>query len=62
MEGPDEVDKKIVEMLNEDFTKSFSEIAKELGLTRQAISQRIKRLKEEGVIKWRFELRSKLEG
>jgi Lrp/AsnC family transcriptional regulator for asnA, asnC and gidA len=46
----DEIDKKIIEMLQEDSRKSFVEIAKELGVSDPTIHVRVKKLQEAGII------------
>ena len=46
----DEIDKKIIEMLQEDSRKPFVEIAKELGLSDPTIHVRVKKLQEAGII------------
>jgi len=46
----DEIDKKIIEMLQEDSRKSFVEIAKELGVSDPTIHARVKKLQEAGII------------
>lgn len=46
----DEVDRKIIHALNENARKSYRDIAKELGVALSTVSNRIKRLEEEGVL------------
>jgi len=46
----DEVDKRIIEMLQEDSRKPFVEIAKELDVSDPTIHARVKKLQEAGVI------------
>ena len=46
----DDIDKRIIEMLQEDSRKPFVEIAKELGLSDPTIHGRVKKLQEAGVI------------
>ncbi|MGB3457944.1 MAG: winged helix-turn-helix transcriptional regulator, partial [Halobacteriota archaeon] len=46
----DEIDKKIIEMLQEDSRKTFVEIAKELGVSDPTIHVRVKKLQEAGII------------
>jgi Lrp/AsnC family transcriptional regulator for asnA, asnC and gidA len=46
----DEIDKKIIEMLQEDSRQSFVEIAKELGVSDPTIHVRVKKLQEAGII------------
>lgn len=46
----DEIDKKIIEMLQEDSRKPFVEIAKELGVSDPTIHARVKKLQEAGII------------
>ena len=46
----DEIDKKIIEMLQEDSRKTFVEIAKELGVSDPTIHARVKKLQEAGII------------
>jgi len=47
----DEVDKKIVQLLEQDGRRSFNEIAKKLKLSESAIRKRVVALQEKGVIK-----------
>lgn len=47
----DEVDRRIIEMLQEDSRKPFVEIAKELGVSDPTIHARVKKLQEGHVIK-----------
>jgi Lrp/AsnC family transcriptional regulator for asnA, asnC and gidA len=46
----DDVDKKIIERLQEDSRKPFVEIAEELGVSDPTIHARVKKLQEAGVI------------
>jgi Lrp/AsnC family transcriptional regulator for asnA, asnC and gidA len=46
----DKIDKKIIEMLQEDSRKAFVEIAKELGVSDPTIHVRVKKLQEAGII------------
>ena len=46
----DDIDKKIIGMLQEDSRKPFVEIAKELGVSDPTIHARVKKLQEAGVI------------
>lgn len=46
----DEYDLKILNLLKENSRLTYSEIAKKIGLTRQTVMSRIKRLEEDGVI------------
>jgi DNA-binding Lrp family transcriptional regulator len=47
----DEVDLKIIEMLERDARTSFREIAKELKISEATVYNRVKRMQEEGIIK-----------
>jgi Lrp/AsnC family transcriptional regulator for asnA, asnC and gidA len=47
----DEIDKKILEMLRRDARRPFTEIASNLGVSDSTIHVRLKKLREEGVIK-----------
>lgn len=47
----DDVDKKIIKILQEDARTPFSKIAKMLNLSESTIHMRMKRLRENGVIK-----------
>ncbi len=47
----DEKDKKIIEMLEENSRRPFTEIADELGVTEATIRKRVESLEEEGIIK-----------
>jgi len=51
MLGPDEVDKKIVQLLEEDSRRSFNEISKKLKLSESAIRKRIVSLQDRGIIR-----------
>ncbi|WP_309492377.1 Lrp/AsnC family transcriptional regulator [Candidatus Hecatella orcuttiae] len=46
----DDLDKKIIRMLQEDSRKPFVEIAKELGVSDPTVHARVKKLQETGVI------------
>lgn len=46
----DEIDKKILMLLQADGRMAFSDIAKETGLSTSALHQRVKRLESKGVI------------
>jgi len=46
----DELDKKVIKILNSNARKSFRHIAKELKVSLSTISNRIKRLEENGII------------
>lgn len=59
----DEIDMEILKLLNEDARRSFSSIAKKVGLSGPAVSDRVKTLQEAGIIN-RFTIdidRSKLQ-
>ena len=47
----DNIDAKIIALLQEDGRRSFSDIATEVGRTEVTIRRRVKRLKDEGYIK-----------
>ena len=47
----DEIDSKIIEMLQEDGRASFSDIAEAVKRTEVTVRRRVKRLKDEGYIK-----------
>ncbi len=47
----DEYDKKILELLDKDGRKPYSEIAKNLGISNTMVHQRILRIKQEGILK-----------
>lgn len=47
----DEVDLKIIEMLEADARVSFREISKKLGISEGTVYNRVKRLQDEGIIK-----------
>jgi Lrp/AsnC family leucine-responsive transcriptional regulator len=53
---PDETDKKILSILLRNATTSKSHIAKRIGIAQSAISERIKKLQETGLIQ-RYEAR-----
>lgn len=47
----DPIDSRIIELLQEDGRRSFSEIADDVGRTEVTIRRRVKRLLDEGIIK-----------
>ena len=47
----DELDKKIIQSLNENARKSFREVAKDVGTSVTAVIHRVKKFEESGVIK-----------
>ena len=47
----DKKDLKILKLLSQDVRKKYSKIAKEIGVTENAIKYRIKRLEKQGIIK-----------
>ena len=47
----DDLDRKIIRVLNENARKSFREVAKELGVSVTSVIQRVKKFEEKGVIK-----------
>jgi Lrp/AsnC family leucine-responsive transcriptional regulator len=47
----DEMDRKILAALHENSRESASEIARRVGLTRQSVTERIERLRSEGVLR-----------
>jgi DNA-binding Lrp family transcriptional regulator len=47
----DEIDLKIIQILEADARTSFREIAKKLGISEGTVYNRVKRLQDEGVIK-----------
>ena len=46
----DDVSKKIIEQLQQDGRKSYSEIGKVVGLSEAAVRQRVQKLTESGVM------------
>jgi DNA-binding Lrp family transcriptional regulator len=49
--GLDEIDRKILSMIQEDSRKTMAEIAKEVGnISKVAVSYRLKKLEERGII------------
>ncbi|MFB6118701.1 AsnC family transcriptional regulator [Halosegnis sp.] len=50
MNQPDETDLRILSLLTEDARRPFSDIAEEVGLSGPAVSDRVSRLREAGVI------------
>ena len=55
MRNPDEIDLEIIRLLIEDARRPYSEIATRVGLTPPAVSDRVTRLEEIGIIQ-RFTL------
>jgi len=51
MKMADELDKKIIQSLNENARKSFREVAKDVGTSVTAVIHRVKKFEESGVIK-----------
>lgn len=51
MRGIDEIDIQILRLLNEDARRSYSEIADQTDVSQPTVTNRIKRLRELGVIK-----------
>lgn len=47
----DELDVKIINSLNENARQSFRQIAKKLGVSMSTVSNRVRKLEEEGIIK-----------
>jgi DNA-binding Lrp family transcriptional regulator len=47
----DDVEKKIVRVLNQNSRKSFREVAKEIGISAPAVIDKVKKLEEAGAIK-----------
>ena len=47
----DDIDSKVISMLQEDGRQSYNDIAKAVGRTEVTIRRRVKRLKDEGYIK-----------
>jgi len=47
----DEVDKQILEILQENSRTPFTEIAKRIGLSEAAVRKRVRKLEEKGIIK-----------
>ena len=47
----DNIDKKILHLLQEDGRIPYASIAKEVGLTSTAVSQRIQKMMDEGIIR-----------
>jgi Lrp/AsnC family transcriptional regulator for asnA, asnC and gidA len=48
---PDKIDDAILRALSKDGKKKYSEIAEDLNISAQAISERVKKLKNHGIIK-----------
>ncbi len=46
----DEIDKKLLNLLQEDCRKSILDMSRELGISKSTVSYRIKRLEDEGII------------
>ncbi len=46
----DNIDKKLIELLQLDSRKSISDLSKELALSRPSVNERLNRLRERGVI------------
>ncbi len=47
----DELDKKIIQSLNENARKSFREVAKDVGISVTAVIHRVKKFEDAGIIK-----------
>ena len=50
LDGMDEVDQKIVQLLIRNARMSYSDIGQQVGISRVAVKSRIKALEEKGVI------------
>ena len=50
LDGMDEVDQKIVQLLIKNARMSYSDIGQQVGISRVAVKSRIKALEEKGVI------------
>ena len=50
LDGLDEADRRIVLLLTENARMSYSDIGKQVGLSRVAVKSRIKALEERGII------------
>lgn len=50
MQGIDDIDRAIIKLLVEDARMSYSEIGKNVGLSRVAVKNRIKAIEKEGII------------
>ena len=48
---PDDIDKSILRTLSKDGRKNYRDIAQDLNVTAQTISDRVKKLKKHGIIK-----------
>ncbi|MFY0595890.1 MAG: Lrp/AsnC family transcriptional regulator [Cognatishimia sp.] len=48
----DKLDRKILGALAADATRSYADLAKEVGLSAPAVHERVKRLRASGAIKW----------
>ncbi len=48
---PNDVDKRIIQMLQQDSRRSFNEISKKLNLSESAVRKRVISLQEKGIIK-----------
>ena len=46
----DEIDKKLLNLLQKDCRKSILDMSRELGISKSTVSYRIKRLEDEGII------------
>jgi len=51
VEMADELDKKIIQSLNENARKSFREVAKDVGTSVTAVIHRVKKFEDAGIIK-----------
>ena len=51
LDGMDDLDVKILNLLNENARNSFRQIARELKVSMSTVSNRVKKLEEEGIIK-----------
>jgi len=48
----DEIDRKILRILQENATTPYSEISKEVGISKATVHKRVRRMREEGIIRW----------
>ena len=52
----DSIDAKILEVLQENARVSISELSKRINLSLSAVSERLKKLEQSGIIDWQYEI------
>ncbi|RFU40329.1 Lrp/AsnC family transcriptional regulator [Actinomadura logoneensis] len=51
MKTPDDIDRRLIALLQRDATRPYAELGKEVGLSAGAAHERVRKLREQGVIR-----------